>query len=878
MGSLRLGIVALVLVMSGDGFAATVQVGPTRLNTTLSQGLSNAGNGDIIVLEDGVYDEEVFIGAFANLTIESFSGDPNDVTIVSPGDDGADSLVLLVNSTVTIRGITIDGAFERRGILIRDSTLSLEGSVVLNGVNPDGYPGAGLDIYNGSSAIISDSTFYGSISDDPMDFKNYGGNIAVEDGCSIDILPGTVIIYGEAEHGGGLWLDERATAMVDGAQFVSNTATGIGDNDGGGIYASPSAVLFVANSEFDSNVAGMDEASSGGAIFAADGALVFDSDFVGNSAYMGGAVLQESGYDLTVGGSWFEGNNAVIGGGIVCKNTAVCNVSDSHFEANAADSGGGFFSSFANVWAYRNTFCFNEATLVNGGAGSGGGIYLEGGAATLTSNVLFENTASSSGGGVFVSDGLLNSTNNHYLGNAAASTGGGLGGDELLGLYTTLDSLNDLFAWNTAGLQDGSISAGPTVTTTAYDWFYANIPNAGPVLGDLTSFVDVGDPMLRNHNIGVCDPMGLVPAVDSPLIDAGAPGMYDLNGSPADIGAFGGGFATPEILEDADGDGTPLIEDCDDNDVSIGPRTLFYEDLDTDGFGGQGVLACWLPVGGVLSGGDCNDLDPAVGLAPSWWPDVDLDGYGAANTDGVQSCVIPSDGWVNNNLDCDDANPDLNPDTTWHLDLDGDGWGVAERTVNRCEPGDGFVADSGDCDDQDDQVHPGADEYCDNKDSDCDGIKEDDDAVDMQTLYLDLDGDGFGDADAPQEACDPVPGLVLDDTDCDDSDQAIYPGAKEQWYDGIDQDCDGRSDFDQDVDGFDIDPGGDCDDQDPDVYPAAEESIDGGTDNNCDGVEAATWIAGGGGCGCASGGAVPFGWAPLTLFLLLYPRRRSSPS
>ena len=61
--------------------------------------------------------------------------------------------------------------------------------------------------------------------------------------------------------------------------------------------------------------------------------------------------------------------------------------------------------------------------------------------------------------------------------------------------------------------------------------------------------------------------------------------------------------------------------------------------------------------------------------------------------------------------------------------------------------------------------------------------------------------------------------------------------AVELWYDGIDQNCDGLSDYDQDGDGIDSDQygGTDCDDTDGTIFPGATESYYDGIDQDCAG-------------------------------------------
>ncbi|MEC7988141.1 MAG: MopE-related protein, partial [Myxococcota bacterium] len=138
--------------------------------------------------------------------------------------------------------------------------------------------------------------------------------------------------------------------------------------------------------------------------------------------------------------------------------------------------------------------------------------------------------------------------------------------------------------------------------------------------------------------------------------------------------------------------------------------------------------------------------------------------------------------------------------------------------------GDGYAnldAGGDDCNDNDPDIHPNAvDEWYDGIDSDCAGNDD-----------FDQDNDGFQTFVRNE---DPNTG----GGDCQDANDTIYPGADDQWYDGVDSNCDGRDDFDQDNDGSRSEAEGygqDCNDFDPNVNALAIESLN-GFDDNCDGI------------------------------------------
>jgi hypothetical protein len=243
---------------------------------------------------------------------------------------------------------------------------------------------------------------------------------------------------------------------------------------------------------------------------------------------------------------------------------------------------------------------------------------------------------------------------------------------------------------------------------------------------------------------------------------------------------------------DADGDGFSAADDCDDSDATIKPDA----DEICDGIDN-----------------DCDteiDEDDAVDVL-TWYADSDADSFGDPAVSDID-CEQPS-GYVADNTDCDDTEITTYPgadeycdtvdndcDTeideddaldvaTWYADSDADSFGDPAVSDIDCDQPSGYVADNTDCDDTEITTNPGADEYCDGVNNDCDSETDEDDAVDVATWYADTDADGYGDPSSTDIDCDQPTGFVADNTDCDDTEITTNPGASEV-CDNVDNDCD----------------------------------------------------------------------------------------
>lgn len=723
---MRFSSALLLLACPQLALGATLPVGPGQTYATIQAALDDARSGDVIEVAPGTYDEFLQIRVSVELVGTGGSG----VTTLQFANQ---ELIDVSNADFTLRGFTLapDGA----------RALDFQGGVlVVEDVRVQGHSstrdGAAFRIREAGATLSH-------VRVEDVQTTREGAALYLDE---VDLLvQDSAFLRNGAVRGGAIYVED-SDLILERTLFEANTASGGSSPDGGAISAQR-ATLDLLDSTFRANSAG----NVGGALHlvGAASATLTGSVFLENTAEYGGAVYLGSAGSLTVDGAVFQDNSATQGSGgairwrsdggfpavhivnsAFSRNTAprgaggalayatnfgprgVASITSSSFTGNSALIGGAVsIADIVDVSGVRNTFCANEAEDAAGVRLTSAGSF----AHVWTNNIFNANTTTGLGGAMYLTQLSRGDVlHNTFVGNQAAEGGA-------LYVHTSaLTILNNVFAWTRDGHAVSSTASAGALDHNA--WF-DNAP--ADVSADLTAIgpnAVTADPLLIFVDDAVCTNDLLAPPAGSPLIDAGAPTVgSDPDGSPPDIGAFGGPEADLDLLLDEDGDGYNRLVDCDDTDDAVHPgadeRCNGIDD-DCDGI---------------------VDNDPVD--APIFYLDEDGDGYGGPTS--IQTCGDPPPGYVPLGGDCDDGDANIHPGATeicndiddncdgevdeglilnWYDDDDRDGFGDPDDVEASCEEIPGRVLNGDDCDDHDDTIYPGApDTYGDGVDSDCDG-------------------------------------------------------------------------------------------------------------------------------------------------------------
>ncbi|OEU69956.1 MAG: hypothetical protein BA864_13310 [Desulfuromonadales bacterium C00003093] len=413
-----------------------------------------------------------------------------------------------------------------------------------------------------------------------------GGNGSVVIGVHKTTLDGFTIRNGNAQFGGGIFVEEAAMNIWN-CRIENNSA----QKGGGGIYIKtiPSASPFprIDNNTISSNQV---TAGSGGGIYLESGAMAIKNNTIENNSATrggggisimsapslpytdienntissnetggkgGGISIRESDRGIRITNNVIARNEAHSGGGISLRDTPLFRIEDNEIHNNKADksgvrrSGGGILI----IRGSRNAEVIKNRITGNIAADRGAGIFLQGGT-FIGRNFIQDNITTgepSGGGGLWLTtpDGVTapKLVNNFIAGNKAKGFGGG-------GIYieegTDHHIINNTIAHNEAPVQKGggmyvAFNASCVIKNTILWDNGDNLHLVAPAESYVT-YNDIEDgPGAGAGNISE-DPLfnsdGLHITKGSPCIDAGhsggAPSVdYDGDGrdSKPDIGA-----------------------------------------------------------------------------------------------------------------------------------------------------------------------------------------------------------------------------------------------------------------------------------------------------------------------------------------------------
>jgi len=258
-----------------------------------------------------------------------------------------------------------------------------------------------------------------------------------------------------------------------------------------------------------------------------DGFTITGAGVTSDSDPLGGGIHAENA-NLAIKNCVITGNSALGGAGVYLS-AGHLTMEDSRIEGNSGSSNMG---TGGGVFLYDSDAIFSRTVIHGNRAKFGAGIYGQSSTSTLDNSVVSSNVSSSqsgTGAAFYLISASATLTYSTVIYNVDAS----FSGSAIVGVFLTSDSssfssFSSIVAFNGVSSQD---NIGPTGSRAALLWKDSDVYPFDSLSESAYSyepyFVDLG---ARNYHLTVADA----------LYDLGDPDEFDLDGTRAGLGMFGG--------------------------------------------------------------------------------------------------------------------------------------------------------------------------------------------------------------------------------------------------------------------------------------------------------------------------------------------------
>ena len=378
---------------------------------TIQAAIDASAHGDIIMVEPGIYNENIdFKGK--NITLRSIiPTDPDIVAATIIDGDGSGRVVTFDSEEseeavlwgFTIRGGDATGLFgsnDGGGILINNSSSPLISGNLITGNTAQ--RGAGVFVGNQSSPVFKDNTFENNTAT-----NRQATGIYVIQKSSVTISNNIF----QNNNGGAIHIGHTGISNDQSSATITNNLidNNIPDHGTGGITVIYDSDAIIEGNTITNNFGRGDHRGAAITIYHSS-AEITDNIISNNEGWQRGAVVISTNSVATINNNTITGNTAG--------------------EPGENGSGGGIsVISVSNAHIFENTISENTAWNSNCG---GGGIFISASEATIDDNDILNNHAYRYGGGIYLWGGVTKATitNNNISDNSAMdhwqAQGGGI--------------------------------------------------------------------------------------------------------------------------------------------------------------------------------------------------------------------------------------------------------------------------------------------------------------------------------------------------------------------------------------------------------------------------------------------------------------------